>query len=100
MNKTTKQHPTTKEGDTSSPLNKSYASFIPSDSELIEIAKRWHLKIHKELSNPILPEDLSPEVLDKKRKEISRQREKHKIYYRVLKKTEKLIRNNKQNKGS
>lgn len=64
----------------------------PSKLELLEIAKKWHLRICQELETPILPHDLDPVILNRKIKEISRQREKHKIYYRVL---GKLIINNK-----
>jgi hypothetical protein len=64
----------------------------PTESELLEIAQRWHVRIYDELASPILPEDLDEETKNKKLNEISRQREKHKMYCRVL---EKLIRTNK-----
>lgn len=64
----------------------------PTATELLEIAKKWHVRIHEELATPILPNDLDKDILNRKLKEISRQREKHKIYQKVL---EKLIRNNK-----
>jgi hypothetical protein len=62
----------------------------PTSMELLEIAKRWHMRIHQELETPILPEDLSSAVREKKLYNISRQREKHKLYCRIL---DRLISN-------
>jgi hypothetical protein len=68
----------------------------PSKIQLLDIARMWHIRINEELKTPILPDNLEPEVLDEKLRNISRQREKHKLYSRVL---DKLIRTSKL-KGS
>jgi hypothetical protein len=92
MNNT--QESNLQDSDSASPTQ---SSRRPTELELLEIAKKWHTKIHSELGNPIIPDDLPDEIKERKLTEITRQREKHKLYCRVL---EKLIRTNQSAKES
>jgi hypothetical protein len=50
----------------------------------LEIASKWHLKIAKELEFPILPEEMDEKLKTERLKEISRQRQKHILYSKVI----------------